>query len=189
MVQPTGLEPVTSSFAGRRSNPTELRLQIIGWFYGILWNFKFLFQNILITSWHTIEIKSFQVNHRFCNIIFLFSLLEKSSFIEYSLFDKCIDIFCRELFLRKSFLILHVSSSLFIGKIKARLFIFISCIDKCRLFLSFRKLSCSCLFFYESCRESVTVCHEKKIKIKKFSKREKWSGETGSNRHTQGLKP
>ncbi len=26
MVQPTGLEPVTSSFAGRRSNPTELRL-------------------------------------------------------------------------------------------------------------------------------------------------------------------
>ncbi len=27
MVQPTGLEPVTSSFAGRHSNPTELRLQ------------------------------------------------------------------------------------------------------------------------------------------------------------------
>lgn len=29
MVQPTGLEPVTSSFAGRRSNPTELRLHIM----------------------------------------------------------------------------------------------------------------------------------------------------------------
>ncbi len=29
MVQPTGLEPVTSSFAGRRSNPTELRLHIV----------------------------------------------------------------------------------------------------------------------------------------------------------------
>lgn len=28
MVQSTGLEPVTSSFAGRRSNPTELRLQV-----------------------------------------------------------------------------------------------------------------------------------------------------------------
>ena len=28
MVQSTGLEPVTSSFAGRRSNPTELRLHI-----------------------------------------------------------------------------------------------------------------------------------------------------------------
>ena len=27
MVQPTGLEPVTSSFAGKRSNPTELRLR------------------------------------------------------------------------------------------------------------------------------------------------------------------
>ena len=29
MVQSTGLEPVTSSFAGRRSNPTELRLHWI----------------------------------------------------------------------------------------------------------------------------------------------------------------
>jgi hypothetical protein len=44
MVQPTGLEPVTSSFAGRRSNPTELRLQ-----NGILdcWNFGILDDGIL----------------------------------------------------------------------------------------------------------------------------------------------
>ena len=34
MVQPTGLEPVTSSFAGRRSNPTELRLHIF-WMSGL----------------------------------------------------------------------------------------------------------------------------------------------------------
>ena len=29
MVQSAGLEPATSSFAGRRSNPTELRLQMV----------------------------------------------------------------------------------------------------------------------------------------------------------------
>lgn len=42
MVQPTGLEPVTSSFAGRRSNPTELRLQKNILFFLI----KFIYETI-----------------------------------------------------------------------------------------------------------------------------------------------
>lgn len=104
----------------------------------------------LALSRHTIEIKSLEVYHRFCDIIFLLSFFKKTSFIENSHFDELIDIFCWELLFWKGFFVLIVSSSFFVWQIKSWLFIFISCIDKSCFFLVFCKFACSCLFFYET---------------------------------------
>lgn len=212
MVQPTGLEPVTSSFAGRRSNPTELRLHMdVGivfiffkmqvllnislhfiyfvrhflleqsdeppgicsgktlWFSCIQhsskslskrrWRVSLRIHIWLITSWHSIEIKSLEIYHGFCDIVFLLSFLEKSTFIEDSLFDQRVDVLCWEFFLWKGFFVLHIASTLLVWEIESRLFVLISSIDKSGFFLSLWKFSSSCLFFYESWWESVTVSH------------------------------
>ena len=51
MVQSTGLEPVTSSFAGRRSNPTELRLQIEHTHYIVFSEKSNFFKKCRAISW------------------------------------------------------------------------------------------------------------------------------------------
>mgnify|MGYP000007543844 CR=1 FL=1 len=85
MVQPTGLEPVTSSFAGRRSNPTELRLHIFR-----MWGLYVFFGKCKgkLTPWHSIEIESLEIRHRFCEEIFLFSFSEESSLVNNALFNE-----------------------------------------------------------------------------------------------------
>ena len=161
MVQPAGFEPATSSFAGRHSNPTELRLHMF-LNDGIVCIFeKLQGENkiSLLASWHTIKIKSLEVYHWFGNIIFLLSFFKKSSFINDSHLNQLIDIFCWKLFLWEGFLILHISSSFFVWEIESRLLIFVSSINEHRFFLSFWKLSSGCLFFYETCWESMRIGH------------------------------
>ncbi len=113
----------------------------------------------LAASRHTIEIKSLEVYHGFCNIVLFLSFFKKSAWIEYSLFYKWIYIFGWEFFLWKSLLILHIPSSLLVWEIESWLLIFIPCIGNSCFFLSFWKLSSSCLFFYDAGLESVRICH------------------------------
>ena len=130
MVQPTGLEPVTSSFAGRRSNPTELRLHIF-WMSGLYlffakckrkmkhWIASYLaMTEQLITSRHPIKIKSLKIGHRFGEKVFLFPFFEEASFVDDPESDKCICIFTGKFFLRKRFLVLHISGSLLVRHIE-----------------------------------------------------------------------
>ena len=121
MVQSTGLEPVTSSFAGRRSNPTELRLHMF-LDAGIVCIFeKLQGENIisLLASWHPVEVESFEIRHRFGDIVFFLSFFEKSTFIDDSHLNELIDIFCWELFLRECFFVLIVSSSFLVREIES----------------------------------------------------------------------
>jgi hypothetical protein len=85
MVQPTGLEPVTSSFAGRRSNPTELRLHIFR-MCGLYVFFGKCKRKL--ASRHSIEVKSFEIRHRFCEEVFLFSFSEESSLVDDTLLNE-----------------------------------------------------------------------------------------------------
>ena len=167
VVQPTGLEPVTSSFAGRRSNPTELRLH------------KSIAKcESLSASGHSIEIKSLLIDHRFRNVIFLLSLEEKSTFIDDTHIDETFYLLSREFLFRERLFILQVSDTPLIAHIRTELLIFIPSKNCHRLLFPFCETTSCGLFFYDRCFESVTICHEKN-----------WSGGPGSNRHTQGLKP
>ncbi len=113
MVQPTGLEPVTSSFAGRRSNPTELRLHIflddaIVCIFGKMQGQISIFY---LAPWHSVEVKSLKIRHRFSEEVLFLSFFEESSLIDDAEFNQGISIFCWEFFLRKCFFILHIPSS------------------------------------------------------------------------------
>ena len=119
------------------------------------------------------------VHHSFGDIVLLFSFLEESAVIDDAHLDELIDVFGWESFRREGFFVLIVPSSSLIRHIESGLFVLISGIDKGCLFLAFCKFTSSCLFFYETCRETVTVSHLNIL----------WSGGPGSNRHTQGLKP
>lgn len=171
MVQSAGLEPATSSFAGRRSNPTELRLH--NWMdllYRFFWNVKFFsifFKNYkifkkttLFGAWHSVKIKSFSVDHGFSDIIFLFSLFKKSSFIKNSHFYQLFNIFGWKFFLWEVLLILQIAISFFVWLITSHLTIFITNKNLRSFFLVFGKFACGSLFFYESWWKSVRIRHE-----------------------------
>ena len=111
MVQPTGLEPVTSSFAGRRSNPTELRLHILD---DAIVSIFYKMQVQLVASGHTVVIKSLEIGHGFGEKILFFAFSEESSLVDDPEFDECICIFGWEFFLRECLLILHIPSSFFV---------------------------------------------------------------------------
>lgn len=74
---------------------------------------------ILATSWHTVEVETFQVDHRVGDVVFLFSFFEESSFVDDSHFLELVDVFRREFFLWEGFFILHVASPLFIREIES----------------------------------------------------------------------
>jgi hypothetical protein len=145
-------------------NNTNRRLgELVSWTYKyhaqtVIKNPR-IFGDFLFASWHTVEVESFLVHHSFGDIVFLFSFFEESAIIKYSLFDEGVDIFGWESLRREGFFILHVASALLIGHIETWLFVLISCIDKRLLLFTLGELTSSSLFFYETCRETVTVSH------------------------------
>lgn len=160
MVQPAGLEPATSSFAGRRSNPTELWLHIFSECLDCIYFSEIARTNrLFLASWHTIKIKSLEIRHWFCEKVFLFSFFKKSSLINNTHLYELICIFCWEFFLWKCFFVLIISSSFFVWEIESRLFIFIPSIHKCRFLFPFWEFTRCRLFLYETCGESMRIGH------------------------------
>ena len=72
----------------------------------------------LIAPWHPIKIKSLEIRHRFGEKVFLFSFFEESSLVDDPESDECICIFAWEFFLRKCFLVLHISGSLLVRHVE-----------------------------------------------------------------------
>ena len=137
MVQPAGLEPATSSFAGRRSNPTELWLRTVLAHCIIFLRKSNLFSRDLATARHSVEVETFLVDHGMGDIVFLFSFSEESSFVDDPEFYELIEILGRKFLLWKCLFVLVVSSAFLIGEIESGFFILISSIDKHSAFLPF----------------------------------------------------
>ena len=81
-------------------------------------------------SGHTIEIKSFDIYHRLCEVVFLFSFFEESPFIDDSHLDELIDILGWEFLFWECLFILEIANTPFERRIDSDLFIFISRINK-----------------------------------------------------------
>ena len=137
MVQPAGLEPATSSFAGRRSNPTELWLRTVLAHCIIFLRKSNLFSRDLATARHSIEVETFLVDHGMGDIVFLLPFSEESSFVDDPEFYELIEILGRKFLLRKCFLILEISGTSLVGEIEPGFFVLISRIDKHSTLLPF----------------------------------------------------
>lgn len=116
-------------------------------------------KDFLFWSRHAIEIKPFLVHHSFGDVVFLFSFFKESTLVDDAHFYELIDVFRWESLWGKCFFILVVAVSLLVWHVKTWLFILISCIDKGCLFLAFCKFTSSCLFLYETCGETMRICH------------------------------
>ncbi len=159
MVQPAGLEPATSSFAGRRSNPTELWLRNVLAHCIIFLRKSNLFSWDLATPRHSIEIETFLIHHGMGDIVLLFPFSEESSFVDDSEFYELIEILGRKFLLWECFLILEISGTSLVREIESGFLILISRIDNHSPFLPFRELTSRCLFFDDAGFETVGIGH------------------------------
>ncbi len=150
---------------------TDEICQILIGSYPSVWNKKKCWINsilkvcrhILFSAWHTIKIQTFLVYFWFGMKIFLFPFLEKTSFIHYSAFQKCLKAFWDKFPLWPILLIFEIMFALFKRLIATCLRIFTPNIDLIgRLFDTFGKPSSLCLSFYYWSFESVFICHNNK---------------------------
>lgn len=113
----------------------------------------------LSRSGESIIVEPLQVDHTPGNEVLFLTLFKEPSFVQNSHFDKRIDVFGGELFLRKILLVLHVALALLVARVFSDIAVFVAAIHCRRLLFMLGELACRRLFFDEPCRESVGVCH------------------------------
>lgn len=141
MVQPIGIEPMTSAFAGLRSNPTELRL------------------HVLRASWQTVEVDTLLVYHRLRNKVFLLSFEEESALVYYAKLHQRRNVFGGEFLFGKVIFVFVVTRTALKARVVASLGTFVAHVHASGTLLVFGKFTGSSLLLYNVRREAVFICH------------------------------